>query len=138
MAKPDLYTAPQAAKILGLSVKRVRQMLEEGKLTAYSVGPVKIKQSDIITMRNERDAIGKGVKSDKGAATNTEVLLALKSLNDTFARQLEAVADSNRRQLEAVSEGSRRVEENYLEQIAALRAENEALRQAKRRRFFNR
>jgi len=127
MAKPDLYTATQAAKILGLSVKRVRQLIEEGKLKAYSVAPVKIKQLDILAMRNEREAAGKGLKSDKGAATNTEVLLALKSLSETFSRQLEAV-----------SEGNRRNEENYLQQINALRAENEALRQAKRRSLFRR
>lgn len=127
MAKPDLYTATQAAKILGLSVKRIRQMIEEGKLTAYSVGPVKIKQLDVIAMRNERDAEGKGVKSDKGAATNTEVLLALKMLNETFAKQLEAVADSNRRN-----------EENYLQQINTLQAEIKELRLTKRRGLFRR
>jgi len=129
MSKPDLYTATQAAKILGLSVKRVRQLIEEGKLSAYSVGPVKIKQLDILAMRNEREAAGKGPKSDKGAATNTEVLLALQGLSDTFAKQLEAVTDSNRRN-----------EENYLNQINQLRAENTQLReaQAKKRGFFRR
>jgi excisionase family DNA binding protein len=129
MAKPDLYTVTQAAKILGLSVKRVRQMIEEGKLTAYSVGPVKLKQLDILAMRNEREASGKGVQSDKGAATNTEVLLALRGLSDTFSKQLEAVTDSNRRN-----------EENYLQQINQLRAENETLRlaQSKKRGLFRR
>ena len=129
MAKPDLYTVTQAAKILGLSVKRVRQMIPEGKLEAFSLEPVKLKQLDILAMRNEREAQGKGIKSDKGAATNTEVLMALKTLGETFSRTLEMA-----------SESSRRVEENYLEQINQLRAENEALRlaQSKRRRFFSR
>jgi hypothetical protein len=129
MAKPDLYTVTQAAKILGLSVKRVRQMIQEGKLEAFSLEPVKLKQLDILAMRNEREAQGKGIKSDKGAATNTEVLMALKTLGETFSRTLEMA-----------SESSRRVEENYLEQINQLRAENEALRlaQSKRRRFFSR
>ena len=129
MAKPDLYTVTQAARILGLSVKRVRQMIEEGKLTAYSLAPVKIKQLEVLALRNEREAAGKGVKSDKGAAPNTEVLLALNLLQETFTRQLEAVSDSNRRN-----------EENYLQQINQLRAENEALRlaQAKKRGLFRR
>lgn len=116
MAKPDLYTATQAAKVLGLSVKRVRQIIEEGKLTAYSYGPLKIKQLDVLALRNEREAEGRGPKSDKGAATNTEVLTALQGLQETFTRQLEAVADSNRRN-----------EEFYQAEIQRLRAHNDQL-----------
>lgn len=120
MTKPDLYTATQAARVLGLSVKRVRQMIDEGKLTAYSVAPVKIKQLEVIALRNERDASGKITQSDKGMATNSELLRTLKTMNETFIRQLDAVTDSNRRN-----------EENYLQQINALRAELEGLRARK-------
>ena len=123
--KPDLYTVTQASKILGVSVKRVRQMIQEGKLEAYSLGPVKLKQLDILAMRNQREAEGKINQTDKGAATNTEVLLALQSLNNTFMKQLEAVTDSNRRN-----------EENYLQQIKELRAEVQRLQQIKAKRFW--
>jgi excisionase family DNA binding protein len=123
--KPDLYTVTQASKILGVSVKRVRQMIQEGKLEAYSLGPVKLKQLDILAMRNQRETEGKINQSDKGAATNTEVLLALQGLNNTFMKQLEAVTDSNRRN-----------EENYLQQINELRAEVQRLQQIKNKKFW--
>lgn len=124
MAKAETYTVTQSAKILGLSVKRVRQLLQEGKLNAHTLGPVKIKQTDILNLRNQREAQGKSVKVEKSQeAVNASVLVALQGLSDTFTRQLEMVTDSNKRN-----------EENLMSQIQQLQAEVATLR-ARRSRF---
>ena len=126
MAKAETYTVTQSAKILGLSVKRVRQLLQEGKLNAHTLGPVKIKQTDILNLRNQREAQGKSVKVEKSQeAVNASVLVALQGLSDTFTRQLEMVTDSNKRN-----------EENLIGQIQQLQAEIATLRA--RRSLFKR
>ena len=126
MAKAETYTVTQSAKILGLSVKRVRQLLQEGKLNAHTLGPVKIKQTDILNLRNQREAQGKSVKVEKSQeAVNASVLVALQGLSDTFTRQLEMVTDSNKRN-----------EENLMSQIQQLQAEVATLRG--RRSLFKR
>lgn len=126
MAKAETYTVTQTAKILGLSVKRIRQLLQEGKLNAHTYGPVKIKQVDVLNLRNKREAQGKIVKVEKSQeAVNASVLVALQGLSDTFTRQLEMVTDSNKRN-----------EENLMSQIQQLQAEIATLRA--RRRLFKR
>lgn len=113
MAKAETYTVTQTARILGLSVKRIRQLLQEGKLTAHTLGPVKIKQVDVLNLRNQREAQGKFAKVENTQEKdNATVFMALQSLNDTFTRQLEMVTDSNRRN-----------EENLISQIQQLQAE---------------
>jgi len=126
MAKAETYTVTQTAKILGLSVKRVRQLVQEGKLNAHTLGPVKIKQIDVLNLRNQREAQGKSVKVEKSQeAVNASVLVALQGLSDTFTRQLEMVTDSNKRN-----------EENLIGQIQQLQAEIATLRA--RRGLFKR
>jgi excisionase family DNA binding protein len=47
---PDTYlTLPQAAEIVGLSVKTLRRRISAGSLTAYRFGPrsIRIKRSDL-------------------------------------------------------------------------------------------
>lgn len=126
MAKAETYTVTQTAKILGLSVKRVRQLVQEGKLNAHSLGPVKIKQIEVLNLRNQREAQGKFAKASvTQEAVNASVLVALQGLSDTFTRQLEMVTDSNKRN-----------EENLIGQIHQLQAEIATLRG--RRSLFKR
>ena len=126
MAKAETYTVTQTAKILGLSVKRVRQLVQEGKLNAHSLGPVKIKQIEVLNLRNQREAQGKFAKASvTQEAVNASVLVALQGLSDTFTRQLEMVTDSNKRN-----------EENLMSQIQQLQAEVATLRA--RRSLFKR
>jgi DNA-binding transcriptional MerR regulator len=116
--KPDLYTVPQAAKVLGLSVKRIRQMLQEGKLEQYGENPVTIKQVEVITLRQKRESEGKIARPQE--PKRDAIAEALESLSQTFTKQLELVADSNKRN-----------EENLLNRINQLETEVNSLRARK-------
>jgi len=43
-ASVDIYTVKQASLALGVSPKRVRQLIEEGKLKVHSREPITVKQ----------------------------------------------------------------------------------------------
>ena len=117
-SKPDLYTVPQTAKVLGLSVKRIRQMLQEGKLEQYGENPVTIKQIEVITLKQKRESEGKIARLQE--PKRDAIAEALESLSQTFTKQLELVADSNKRN-----------EENLLNRINQLEAEVNSLRARK-------
>ena len=123
--KPDVYTVPQSALALGLTVKRVRQMIKEGKLKQYGTNPITIKQVDVLEMRTQRAERG---IAPKGKPTQGETMLeVISNLNATFLKQIEAVTDSNRRN-----------EENLIARINALEAENDSLRQSRERKWWKR
>ena len=104
-SKPDTYTARETAQLLGVSVKRVRQLIQEGKLKQYGSNPVRIRQTEVISLREQRAEQG---KTPKPLATNQDsITQVLEALNATFRTQLEVITDSNRRN-----------EENYLSQLA--------------------
>ena len=113
-----VYTAPQSAQVLGLSVKRVRQLLKEGKLTKISDNPVTIDQLEVIQLRAEREAIGK--VSSPADSKRDAIAEQIASLNSTFIRQLEIITDSNKRN-----------DENYQREINDLRQEIKDLRARK-------
>lgn len=114
----EVYTAPQSAQVLGLSVKRVRQLLKEGKLKKISDNPVTIDQLEVIQLRAERERIGKA--SSPADSKRDAIAEQIASLNATFIKQLEIIADSNKRN-----------EENYLRQINDLSQEVKDLRARK-------
>lgn len=117
-SKPDLFTVFQTAKVLGLSVKRIRQMLQEGKLEQYGENPVTIKQIEVITLKQKRENEGKIARPQE--PKRDAIAEALESLSQTFTKQLELVADSNKRN-----------EENLLNRINQLEAEVNSLRARK-------
>lgn len=56
---PDTYTVAEAAKVLGRTPKRVRQMLAEGKLSALpDTEPVRVAQAEVIALRDALRAGG--------------------------------------------------------------------------------
>lgn len=116
--KPDTYTVPEAGKILGLSTKRVRQLIKEGKIKQYGKDPITITQIDVIAHRTARAEKGIAVKGKPTATEN--IVSLLEALTGQFQKQLEAIAESNRRN-----------EENLLGQIAILERELERKRSRK-------
>lgn len=129
--KPDTYTARETAQLLGVSVKRVRQLIQEGKLKQYKDNPVRIRQTEVISLREQRAEQG---KTPKPQATNPDsISQVLEALNATFRTQLEVITDSNRRN-----------EENYLSQLAENQARIAKLEQelaqerARKRGLFRR
>jgi len=119
--KPDTYTVRATAIALGLSQKRVRQLLIEGKLKQFSAHPITIRQVDVLVLRDQRQEQGKSV-TPKASTDNSAELL--RALSDTFQKQLEVITDSNRQN-----------QDNLMSQIHELRQENQALRA---RRWYQR
>lgn len=123
--EPDLYTIPQTAQVLGLSIKRVRQLLSEGKLNKYSDNPQQVIQLDVLALKQKREQQG---KITRPATVKADALAsALESMNATFRTQLDLIASSNQRN-----------EENYLRQINELRDEVNTLRADKSRKWWQR
>lgn len=119
--KPDLYTVGQASIALGVSIKRVRQMLQEGKLEVYSRNPITIKQLEVLEMRSKREVQGKSVTasvptSRKSAQDNAELLAA-------FEKLIGGVNESHRLAIEMSADSARRNEENLMATINDLKAE---------------
>lgn len=128
----NCYTVRQTAQLLGLTVKRVRQLLNEGKLTRVATDPIiLIDQIEAIEFKKIREADPR--KSPAYSTYNKKT--DLDKLVEQFQKTIELTVENNRRALEMSSEASKRVEENYLRQIQELRAE---LERARARRWFKR
>lgn len=123
--EPDLFTIPQTAQVLGLSIKRVRQLLSEGKLNKYSDNPQQVVQLDVLALKQKREQQG---KITRPTTVKTDALAtALESMNATFRTQLDLIAQSNQRN-----------EENYQRQINDLKAEVNTLRGNKSKKWWQR
>ena len=118
------YTVAEAAKVLGLSDRRVRQLLDAGRLTALpQEGPKRIDREQIHTFRQ------KDQESRKPERTSVEWELLLLA-QQAAASSIEAVADV--RILSRLAIESRdRVESDLREQVLELRA---ALKQTEAQR----
>ena len=132
----DTYTVKQTALALGITEKRVRQLLQEGKLTPVGENPVRIDQLEVLNLRNQREQNARVIKA-RGKKAN-----ATQDLVETMKLFLDEMRASSEKQLLTLEETSRRNEENYLRQLAELKAENEKLKDellaslSKRRGFF--
>ena len=132
----DTYTVKQTALALGITEKRVRQLLQEKKLTPVAENPVRIDQLEVLNLRNQREQNARVIKA-RGKKAN-----ATQDLVETMKLFLDEMRASNEKQLLTLEETSRRNEENYLRQLAELKAENEKLKDqllaslSKRRGFF--
>lgn len=59
MRLEDSYSPTEASKILNLSPKRIRQLVEEKKLTAVQRNPLRVSAVEVIAMRDKRASEGK-------------------------------------------------------------------------------
>jgi hypothetical protein len=137
--KPDLYTVGQASIALGVSIKRVRQMIKEGKLTEYSRNPVTIKQLEVLALRSQRLAEGKSVEAPhiKQAVGNSRSIEA-NYLLDQIREIVAGSNEANRRAIEMTNDIAKRNEENLLSQINELKAELSALKAVPAKKWFKR
>jgi DNA-binding transcriptional MerR regulator len=128
----NCYTAQQTAQLLGLSVKRVRQLPAEGKLTERrgADGRVLFEQLEVNNLRLERQALGKTTltRTRRDDGTLEEI-----------RRLLEQNQENAQKAITATQEAFKVAEENYLATINRQRAEIEELSaqlRARRRRLF--
>ena len=126
----NCYTARQASAVLGLSIKRVRQLPSEGKLRQYKgpEGQVLFDQLEVNALRVERQALGRNSlpRSEKESQSLEEV-----------RKLIELLSENTRRSLEIATEAHKKAEEDLHRIINEQRAEIEQLR-ARRGIFFRR
>ena len=138
--KPDLYTVGQASIALGVSIKRVRQMIKEGKLIEYSRNPVTIKQLEVLALRSQRLAEGKSVEPPyiKQAVGNDRSSETSKQLLEQIQAIVTGSIEANQRAIEMTNEIAKRNEENLLSQINELKAELATLKAVPAKKWFKR
>jgi hypothetical protein len=127
----DTYTVKQTALALTVTEKRIRQLIKEGKLKQVGSNPVTVAVVDVLELRAKREQSEKVQeargKKDRDLISSIELLI-----RQTTDSQVKAIS--------ALEESAKRNEENYLAQIAELKAENEELRKKAegRKGFFRR
>jgi len=127
----DTYTVKQTALALSVTEKRVRQIIKEGKLKQVGSDPVTVAVVDVLELRSKRE------QSDKVQEARGKRDRDLVSSIELLIRQ---TTDSQVKAISALEEASKRNEENFLSQIAELKAENAELRKKTegRKGFFRR
>lgn len=124
--KIDTYTVQQSAMALGVTPKRIRQMIGEGKLTAFSLQPVTLRQSEVIELKIEREKTG-AVRTTPGNTakqSNADLL-------EQISKLIEQSSETNRRAIELVQDSAARNEANLIAQVNELKAELERVRARK-------
>ena len=122
---PDSYGVAQSARIIGVSDRRVRQLVAEGVLTPTSAPgePLRVSQESTIKERQRRQELKKPEAETKRPAPDSvpisEVLKLAESIADrVMARALES-ADQERQRLEAQA---LRIEQGLRDELAQTRA----------------
>lgn len=110
----DTYSAGEAARVLRVSERRVRQLVDDGHLRAEQEKPLRISARSVIEERKRRE---KKPKSESPAAAGLEA---------GQLRELVTAVISDL--LPLALEGQRRVEDMLREELAASRAETQQLR----------
>ncbi len=59
----DLATARQAARIVGISERRIRQLTANGTLSAMETSPLRVRVADCLQLREQRDRTPKPTES---------------------------------------------------------------------------
>lgn len=126
ISKKDSYSPPEAARVLGLSPRRVRQLAEADQLAATQWHPLRVSQESVIRLRSS-----KGVKVDRQQTKQSPELELLKQALE----QLKISQELLLRQLTTGQEVEQIKEQNYLQQIAELKIE---LERAQSRKLFRR
>ena len=110
----DTYSAADAARVLRVSERRVRQLVDDGHLDAVQEKPLRISARSVIEERKRRE---KAPKIESPAPAGLEAG-QLRELVSALVSDLMPLA----------LEGHRRVEESLREELAASRAEAQQLR----------
>jgi len=121
---PDYYTVAEAAKILGLSAKRVRQLIEQERLVKRADNPIRLAQKEVLALKKEREATGQALRPTSAKPATSP------DLSSQLEKLLSEINENTRRAITALEQASEMKETAYLEQIANLKAELWELRNA--------
>lgn len=130
----DLYTVQQSALALEVSPKRVRQLIQEGKLTPVSHNPVMLEQVEVIklrTIRAETPSV-KRAKAEKVIRSKSRDELLL----EKFTELINQVTANQQKQLETVSASMESERENFFRLLTEKDIEIAKLREQKTKKAF--
>ena len=132
----DSYTATEAARILGVSARRIRQLAQEKRLKITQKKPLRVSAVDVVAMKKKRESEGVFPAAQRQASDSALLRQSL----DTLSNAVELM----QRQITAGEEASRRNEDTLREQLALERASKERLEKElselrnRKRGFFSR
>jgi excisionase family DNA binding protein len=138
----DTYTPTEASKLLGVSTKRVRQLVDEGKLEGVPDSkPLRIKAESV---HNERESRGTKKPESSGLLTLSEISFLIDQAREAGERSallaITAREESEKYLREALAQeqAERKQAQEKLLLMSSRLAELEAAEASKRRGFFSR
>jgi hypothetical protein len=117
----DRYTVKETALALGISDKRVRQLITEGKLIPVSLRPVMLDQLEVINLRELRAQLPTIKKARNDAIARSKNRDAL--LVDQFQTLINQIMENSQKQLDSVTDALKYEKENYLKVLVEKEAE---------------
>jgi hypothetical protein len=117
----DRYTVKETALALGISDKRVRQLITEGKLIPVSLRPVMLDQLEVINLRELRAQLPTIKKARNDAIARSKNRDAL--LVDQFQKVINQIMENSQKQLDSVNDALKYEKENYLKLLVEKEAE---------------
>ena len=123
----DLFTVQQTALALEVSPKRIRQLIQEGKLTPVSYKPVMLEQVEVMRLRALRADTptvrrARAEKATRGKSRD-ELLI------DKFSEIIERADTRWERQLETIKESQQTERDNFFKLLAEKDSEIARLRE---------
>lgn len=89
------YTREQAAKILGVSPRRISQMADEGKFVIEQLKPLRLSAESVHAMREHRRSRSADIRSTVPPADQPDALMqVLTILREQLAQSAEHLADA--------------------------------------------
>jgi len=133
----DAITVTEASQILGVSAKRVRQLIAERRLNKVGESPVKVSQKEVLSLhasrQNNPTAIRSSVPKKDPTLAIVEVIREMQAEHRAQVAELvEGIKAEAQKQLLSAEMN----QNNLIAEINRLKAENEAL--SKKRRFLGR
>lgn len=91
----DTYSREQAAKVLGVSARRVSQLAGDGRLETVQANPLRVSASSVHAEREKRRSPARDLRAtvpplETSALISQEVAAVREALERAYARQIEA------------------------------------------------
>jgi len=124
--KVDSYTVAQTALALGVSTKRIRQLIEQGKLIKIGESPVIVSQLEVLELKAQREK-NKGVSIARKGREQVQA----SGIADQLSKIVETINENNRRAIETMENAEALNRETYTQRINDLQTEIKRLKARK-------
>lgn len=99
----DSYSATEAARIIGVSPRRIRQLVDEGKLKPTAFDPLRVLSLDVLAIREERQEAETARESLPTPPASQKITLTQKAYIEALQEARNQGSSETRLVLEAVS-----------------------------------